>query len=183
MIDCTARCAGCCTLDGSCLQGTADNACGADGETCFGCEAPDTCFEAACCTQTTCDALYQEMCRIPGDCDYGICGTFPDTCGGLDCGNCGHPCFDCVNNICTFPTGREVCGNNCCFNSCCLTPGNGTCGAARRCHNGLGQCCPADYDCCEARDGTFRSSCYNLSTTCGGNGVFCHQDGSISCTG
>lgn len=184
MVDCTALCAGCCTEDGSCQLGTSNTACGADGETCFPCNAPDVCFEGACCTQTTCAALYQEMCRIPGDCDYGICGTFPDTCGGLDCGACGHPCFACENNKCVNIPGSSVCGTICCFSGCCVTPGTGPgtglCGA-ERCLGG--QCCPDGFQCCNARDGSFNSSCYNLSTYCQRQGVVCCKAGNTCCPG
>ena len=37
------NCSGCCTLEGTCLAGTSDDACGTFGETCVGCPFPGYC--------------------------------------------------------------------------------------------------------------------------------------------
>lgn len=47
--ECARACAGCCAADGSCVAGTLDAACGADGEACVDCaEVGNACEEAIC---------------------------------------------------------------------------------------------------------------------------------------
>lgn len=177
-----------CQQDGSCACEPActGKTCGPDGcgGSCGACDAGQACTtEGVCCTPTTCARIDQEMCQTPDDCgDYGICGTFPDGCGGeIDCGGCSHPCIGCQNNICVFTPGGQPCGpDTCCFNQCCASPGQGICGIQARCADG--DCCPLGFTCCNGSvNGSPRSSCYNIDTYCGGDGLYCCQTGNTCC--
>lgn len=176
-----------CQPDGTCacVPACSDKVCGPDGcgESCGTCDSGQVCTTAGqCCTPTTCAAIYQEMCQYPEDCDvYGICGTFDDGCGGtIDCGNCTHPCISCQDHICRPIPGGEVCGaNTCCFNQCCVNASQGVCGLQSRCLGG--NCCPLGWSCCDARDGSGRSSCYNIQTYCQGQGLLCCGAGNTCC--
>ena len=165
-----------CNAAGECTHpNTTDGADCGDGKTCQNgvCRTP--------CTPTTCAAIYQEKCRNPDDCgDYGICGPYPDGCGGtLDCGGCRHSCFACEDGICVFPAGSSVCGEACCVGRCCADPSRGVCGD-QPCLSGT--CCPLGFSCCNATDGTRRSSCYNIQTYCQGRGLYCCSAGNTCCT-
>lgn len=149
-----------------------ETCCTGTGQSCGGGGTPGVCG----CTPTTCFALLDERCPPGSDCEvYGICGRFPDGCGDtLDCGQCagGHPCFECQNNICVRPPGSQVCGTACCSSlECCVNPGTGLCGF-EKCLGG--RCCPVGFLCCNARDGSSKSTCFGTSE-CGGIVVCCHQ--------
>lgn len=177
-----------CQPDGTCacVPACAGKVCGPNGcgGSCGPCGSGEVCTTAgACCTPTTCAAIEQEMCQNPDDCgDYGICGTFPDGCGGtLDCGGCSHPCIACQDNICVY-TGGEVCGPDvCCTNQCCFNANQGVCGTNMRCAGG--NCCPLGWSCCNGTvNGSPRSSCYNINTYCQGQGLVCCGAGNTCCT-
>ncbi len=180
---CGTPCPVCFTcVDGTC-EDTGGVVCGEDcctgtGQTCGGGGTPGVCG----CTKTTYFALRDEICPPDSDCEvYGICGTFSDDgCGNsLDCGTCarGHPCFACENNRCLYK-GGAVCGTACCGSlECCVNPGTSLCGY-EKCLGG--RCCPVGFLCCNARDGSFKSTCFG-TTECGGAVVCCHQ-GHTCCT-
>jgi hypothetical protein len=162
--------AGC--VDGACgLSTEADGTPCAEGKTCRG----GVCTS---CTPTTCAELYRTICNDPDACgDYGICGPYPDGCGGtLDCGNCGHSCFSCENGICVFPPGKAVCGEACCDGGCCFNAATGQCSYAV-CAGG--SCCPPGYSCCNATDGTLNSTCFSFNE-CGGS-LLCCSTGNTCC--
>ena len=169
--------------DGACAntggEVCGDACCTGTGQTCGGGGTPGECG----CTPKTCAAIDQEMCQNPDDCGaYGICGTFPDGCGGtVNCGGCSHPCIGCQDNICRPIPGGEPCGpDTCCFNQCCENATAGMCGQQARCLSGI--CCPLGFTCCDSRDGSRRSSCYNISTYCQGQGLYCCAAGNTCCS-
>lgn len=56
--DCASDCGGCCEADGTCASGAADEACGADGETCVDCtRVGNACEEALCLNQAMTEEL------------------------------------------------------------------------------------------------------------------------------
>ena len=160
-----------------------EDGCGGELDCSGACAAPQTCgggdtADRCGCTPTTCAAIYRELCGSDEfDCDYGICGTFPDGCGGtLECGSPCPPCFACENGRCVYKSGA-LCGSDVCCDICCADPYTGTCGE-ERCSNGL--CCPFGSSCCVATDGTGGWSCRDR-WSCPGGGWYCCPAGNTCC--
>lgn len=87
--NCSETCKGCCDGNGNCLPGTGDSACGYGGETCYACEAQETCV----------DSFGSHYCRCRNDCENGCCDPQTGACqpGDADsaCGDVGTICLVC----------------------------------------------------------------------------------------
>jgi hypothetical protein len=94
------NCAGCCDSTGSCLPGTALNACGAEASACSTCIANQACNTGVC-RDTSCSG-----CIVPGDggCVTGesnqACGS-----GGITCEACSEGGGKCSLKRCVYPDG------------------------------------------------------------------------------
>jgi hypothetical protein len=139
---------GCCdTLRQTCSSGTADDACGTNGEVCQTCPSGKKCIDNQC--QTPCTPA---LC--PSGCCSGISCIFFSGQNESECGAGGAQCANCGSGAACESTadgGQCVCDTTTCTSGCCsgaqCLPGNDPteCGAdGAACVNcGSGSTCPA----------------------------------------
>lgn len=200
-VNCTLLCAGCCD-GGTCLAGTADNACGRNGVACGICPAgADTCCNRGCVDTETDEAncgSCGNACAGGEVCTGGVCRCTPASCpsGCCDGDRCrnGTTTQFCGagGGICIACTG----GDSCCAADCvntqtdeanCGACGN-VCNPARTCEGGQCACpagttCPKNYvlqaDCtcaCPAGFDEVNGGCFlicNNSSLCRGTNCTC----------
>ena len=143
-----SNCNGCCR-NGMCLQGAANDSCGANGQTCTTCVGSQVC-ESGACTTGACQGCVDAI----GGCQAGNTNT---ACGAS--GNACVECFDgqvCENGQCKNTTCSASNCNGCCSNNECL-PGDGL------------AACGAGGVACQACTGS--STCENGACTGGGTGT------------
>lgn len=114
-----ATCPGCCTIDGECVDGSANEACGSNGASCGRCDLDKVCANSGCerrCTPATCAGC----CASTGEClpglDPGACGR-----GATACVKCppGNECNE--NQLCQAPSRCSTCVvGECCLNGSCV---------------------------------------------------------------
>jgi hypothetical protein len=121
---------GCC-LNGQCVDGTSNAACGRGGGACGVCQAPAVCTNYACASPSVCNAnVCASGCCQNGKCMQGntnqACGT-----GGNNCAVCQYPA-GCANFVCSSNPANcntSSCGQGCCTNGICQAGDtNGACG-------------------------------------------------------
>jgi hypothetical protein len=194
-IDCAASCDGCCDGTGTCLAGSAINACGRDGARCTRCDVLGfACQNGACAgVAPPCEATCDGCCDAEGLCRLG---TQSDACGpaGAACSDCGKNGQSCgATRACeaTPPPACSAanCGGCCDAKGTCLPGGtDGACGEAGSacvaCGPGeacskIGHACSAPLVCtsatCPAGCCDAKGACLPGSTNkaCGDNGGAC----------
>lgn len=145
-----ANCGGCCTVNGTCLGGQTDDACGRLGQQCDRCnQINEYCVPDGLPGARTCQPF--QFCG-PGNCD-GCC--LGDTCIPAEaqsndfCGIKGQQCIGCGPNQTCNPAGfcenTDTCGplscGGCCLGDICATGAQNTaCGVnGQQCQNCLNQ--------------------------------------------
>lgn len=116
------QCSGCCS-NGTCLAGTANDACGIQGDQCKACGDGQSCVNGTCVVGTGCG------CRDSlGQCQPGTADTA--------CGNTGGVCLACpsgqrcIGGVCGGDTCTYQNCNGCCMNGRCVEQvGPAACGA------------------------------------------------------
>lgn len=113
----SSTCSGCCTPEGACLPGTADEACGVDSQECASCLA------------------------LGGVCQEGQCNE-TETCGPSNCSGCCTSDNRCISGTTEENCGASgsacaVCGGECIEGRCCIDQDG----------DGYGEGCPLGDDC------------------------------------
>jgi hypothetical protein len=131
---CAVSCAGCCDAKDICRAGSADTACGKNGQACADCE------------------------DVSSSCKQGVCAACQPACGGKRCGEgdgCGGSCQP-GSGCCTPSCGGKNCGDSDgCGGSCA-----GPCPWKYICSNKSCVCGP--YQDFRMHNGTCKPSCGQL---------------------
>ncbi|MGH1344230.1 MAG: C2 domain-containing protein [Nannocystales bacterium] len=186
----TGGCGGCLDDAGACQPGTADDQCGALGESCVPCDGATVCDEGACveppaCSPDNCDGCCDGDNCVAGDAD-AACGA-----GGGQCSACPDGA-SCDGGICDLPC-EDSC-EGCCDGESCVEAGDQSdaeCGvdgaSCLGCEEGFecsaGECvstaCTATCDgCCDG------ATCLDgdAADECGVGGATCQSCGTnLSC--
>lgn len=141
---------GCC-LNGTCVSGVTEAACGHGGASCQACPSGTFCNAGGGCrpgTPCTPQSCPNGCCGV--DLDGGVCypGTADDTCGsgGVACTDCQNAHEVCVGGVCGIPCSPSTCNGCCDGNVCAVGNQNFVCGtggaACQNCET-QGQVCVA----------------------------------------
>ncbi len=155
-------CGGCCDVNGKCVAGTGDAACGVGGQACAACVSPKKCTIPGnyCAYLPTCGPLTcpDGCCDAQGQCQEGN--------SDVECGVSGTSCGDCTKS------GLHCAPQGFCYQGAHCGPDN-----CAGCCDGTGQCRPGAANQFCGQYGKLCDNCSAKSKTCIGqvcsNGSTC----------